>query len=120
MITHEEDVAAHADRNSVSAGEKSLAIEPQDAVALNQAGYAASDAGDLAAATEFLNRYQSLAPADSNPLDSLGDVNLHAGRLREAEAFYLQSARKNAHFETDGSLFKAAMARPAGLSAAYW
>jgi Flp pilus assembly protein TadD len=104
-------MAAHAYQNSVSAWEKSLAIEPQDAAALNQAGYAAASAGDLAAATAFLSRYQSLAPADSNPLDSLGDVNLHAGRLREAEAFYLQSAGKTAHFEADGSLFKAAMAR---------
>jgi tetratricopeptide (TPR) repeat protein len=103
--------AAHAYRNSVDAWEKSLAIEPQDAGALNQAGYAAAFAGDLPAATAFLNRYQSLAPADSNPLDSLGDVNLLAGRLREAEAFYLQSARKNAHFDNDGSLFKAAVAR---------
>ena len=104
-------MAAHAYQNSVNAWEKSLEIEPQDAAALNQAGYAAAYAGDLAAATAFLSRYQSLAPADSNPLDSLGDVNLHAGRLREAEGFYLQSARKNAHFEADGSLLKAAMAR---------
>jgi tetratricopeptide (TPR) repeat protein len=104
-------MAAHAYRNSVNAWEKSLAIEPQDAVALNQAGYAAAYAGDLAAATAFLTRYQNLAPADSNPLDSLGDVNLLTGRLREAEGFYLQSARKNPHFDTDGSLFKAAMAR---------
>jgi tetratricopeptide (TPR) repeat protein len=103
--------AAHAYQNSLGAWEKSLAIEPQDATALNQAGYAAANVGDLAAATAFLERYRNLAPADSNPLDSLGDVNLHAGRLREAEAFYLQSARKTAHFEADGSLFKAAMAR---------
>jgi tetratricopeptide (TPR) repeat protein len=104
-------MAAHAYPASVSAWEKSLAIEPQDGVALNEAGYAAAYAGDLAAATAFLSRYQSLTPADSNPLDSLGDVNLHAGRLREAEAFYLQSAGKNPHFEADGSLLKAAMAR---------
>jgi tetratricopeptide (TPR) repeat protein len=104
-------IAAHAYRNSVNAWEKSLDIEPQDVGALNQAGYAAAYAGDLPAATAFLTRYQSLAPADSNPLDSLGDVNLLAGRLHEAEGFYLQSARKNAHFDADGSLFKAAMAR---------
>ena len=104
-------MAAHAYQSSVSAWEKSLEIEPQDPAALNQAGYAAAFAGDLAAATAFLNRYQSLAPAESNPLDSLGDVNLHAGRLREAEGFYLQSARKTPHFEADGSLLKAAMAR---------
>jgi tetratricopeptide (TPR) repeat protein len=104
-------MAAHSYPNSVSAWEKSLEIEPQDTVALNEAGYAAAYAGDLGAATAFLVRYQSLAPAESNPLDSLGDVNLHAGRLREAEAFYLQAARKNAHFEADGPLLKAAMAR---------
>jgi tetratricopeptide (TPR) repeat protein len=104
-------MAAHAYQNSVNAWEKALTIEPQDAAALNQAGYAAAYAGDLPAATAFLTRYRSLAPADSNPLDSLGDVNLLAGRLREAEGFYLQSARKNAHFDTDGSLFKAAIAR---------
>jgi tetratricopeptide (TPR) repeat protein len=104
-------MAAHAYPASVSAWEKALQIEPQDTVALNEAGYAAAYAGDLVAATAFLGRYQSLAPAESNPFDSLGDVNLHAGRLREAEAFYLQAARKNAHFEADGPLLKAAMAR---------
>ncbi|MGA3095642.1 MAG: hypothetical protein ABSF25_04230 [Bryobacteraceae bacterium] len=104
-------MAAHAYQNSVNDWERSLTIEPQDAGALNQAGYAAAYAGDLPAATAFLVRYQKLAPGDSNPLDSLGDVNLLAGRLREAEGLYLQSASKNAHFDADGSLFKAAVAR---------
>ena len=41
----------------------------------------------------------------------MGDVNLLVGRLGEAENFYIQASRKTPHFEADGSLFKAAIAR---------
>jgi hypothetical protein len=41
----------------------------------------------------------------------MGDANLIGGRLADAETFYLQASRKTPHFESDSSLFKAAMAR---------
>jgi tetratricopeptide (TPR) repeat protein len=98
---------------SRSAGDygKAIEIEPQDVNVLNQMGYSCAYAGDLAAAMAALRRYQVLRPADANPLDSMGDVNLVAGRLADAENFYLQASRKVPHFELDVSLFKAAMAR---------
>jgi tetratricopeptide (TPR) repeat protein len=60
---------------------------------------------------DALRRYQSLRPADRNPLDSMGDVNLLHGRLREAENFYLDAAKKDPSFAAGAEFFKAAMAR---------
>ncbi len=103
--------AAHKFDESASALAKVVEIEPDDVLALNQMGYARALAGDLAGAEAALHRYQSMRPSEANPFDSLGDVNLLSGRLKEAESFYLESASKQAHFESDGSRFKAAMAR---------
>jgi tetratricopeptide (TPR) repeat protein len=101
----------HQYAQSAAAFQKSLDIEPDDSGALNQLGYARAWSGDLPAAENALRRYQFLRPHDANPLDSLGDVNLLRGRLKEAENYYLQAVAKVPHFEMDGSLFKAAMAR---------
>lgn len=90
---------------------KASALEPADVNSLNQRGYAEAYAGDLAAATAALDRYRKLRPNEANPIDSLGDVYLIAGRLREAEAFYTEAARKSPGFLAGGDWFKAAMAR---------
>lgn len=107
----EAHAGAHAYSQAAGDYERALAIEPQDTNSLNQLGYALAYAGDLPSAMAALRRYQALRPADANPFDSMGDANLIAGRLGDAEAFYLQASRKTPHFELDGSLFKAAMAR---------
>ena len=73
---------------------KALEIEPEDPAALNQLGYAEAYAGDLARRYGRLRRYQALRPAEANPLDSLGDVNLMSGRLSEAESFYTEAAAR--------------------------
>jgi hypothetical protein len=55
-----------------------------------------------------------LRPNDPNALDSLGDLNLLQGHLREAEDLYLQANKKNPNFLASGpggDLFKAAIAR---------
>jgi tetratricopeptide (TPR) repeat protein len=90
---------------------KLLEVEPDDVTALNQLGYAAAYAGSFDTALDALRRYQALRPAEANPLDSQGDVNLLAGRLRQAEDLYLQAAKKDPNFESGGELWKAAMAR---------
>jgi hypothetical protein len=41
----------------------------------------------------------------------MGDINLAAGRLAEAEKFYLDAYAKDANFHNQGDLLKAAMAR---------
>jgi len=100
----------HDYAQSVAAYQKALAVEPDDVNVLNQLGYAAAYAGDLETATRALLRYGALRPADANPLDSLGDVNLLLGRLREAENFYLQAAKKDPGSQGGGEFFKAAVA----------
>jgi tetratricopeptide (TPR) repeat protein len=91
--------------------QRALAASPDDVNLLNELGYAAAYADDLNAATQALQRYQALRPGDANPFDSLGDVYLMLGRLREAEASYLAAAKKDPGFLNGGDFFKAAMAR---------
>jgi Tfp pilus assembly protein PilF len=102
--------ARHDYRQAAEALRKSVAIEPSDADSWNLLGYAAAYTGDTAAATDALLRYRNLLPASPNPLDSLGDVNLIAGRLPEAERYYLQAAKTNAEFFAGLDLLKAALA----------
>jgi Flp pilus assembly protein TadD len=91
--------------------QKAAGISPEDPNLWNLSGYAAARAGDMEASTRFLQRYAALRPAEANPLDSLGDVNFLSGRLEQAEAFYLQAAKKDPAFEGGGDLLKAATAR---------
>ncbi len=107
----ENAMSRHEYPQAVAAYEKALAIEPDDVSLWNALGYTAAYAGNLDTATRALQRYQALRPADVNPTDSLGDVNLILGRLREAENFYLQTAKRNPDFLGGMDLFKAAMAR---------
>jgi tetratricopeptide (TPR) repeat protein len=96
---------------AVEAYRKLLEVEPDDVNVLNQLGYAAAYAGSPDTALDALRRYQALRPAEANPLDSQGDINLLAGRLRQAESLYLQAAKKDPNFLSGGDLWKAAMAR---------
>ena len=101
----------HQFRQAQEAYRKASDLEPEDVALLNSIGYAAGQAGDLDAATSALRRYAALRPAEANPLDSMGDVHLAAGRLADAENFYLQAAKKDPNFQNNGALLKAAMAR---------
>jgi tetratricopeptide (TPR) repeat protein len=96
---------------AVAAYERALTIEPEDAAVWNQLGYVAAYAGNPDLALNALRRYQALRPTDPNPLDSMGDVSLIAGRLKEAEAFYLEAHKKNPSFLGGLELAKAATAR---------
>jgi tetratricopeptide (TPR) repeat protein len=90
---------------------KALALEPNDAVLLNELGYTEMYAGNLAAATKALDEYRKIRPADANPLDSLGDVNFSLGQLTAAEQYYRQASEKDNSFNNGGELMKAAHAR---------
>jgi tetratricopeptide (TPR) repeat protein len=96
---------------AVQAYERALAIEPEDAASWNQLAYSAAFAGNLPTAMAALRRYQALRPGDPNALDSMGDVNLMSGRLKEAEEFYLQSAKMAPGFLNGAAMYKAAFAR---------
>jgi len=101
----------HEFTESMQAFDKALSLEPDDITALNLLGYAAAYAGYFEPAVQALRRYEALRPAEANPLDSLGDIHLAAGRLKDAETFYLAAWRKAPGFLNNGELFKAAMAR---------
>ena len=96
---------------AVEAYRRALEVEPEDVNALNQLGYAAAYAGNPDTGLDALRRYQALRPAEANPLDSQGDVNLLAGRLGQAESLYLLAAKKEPNFSGGGDRWKAAMAR---------
>ncbi|MCX6630957.1 MAG: hypothetical protein NTW28_25360, partial [Candidatus Solibacter sp.] len=90
---------------------KASELEPEDILLLNSMGYAAGQAGDLDGAVIALRRYAALRPNEANPLDSMGDVHLVAGRLADAENFYLEAAKRDPNFQNNGPLSKAALAR---------
>jgi len=101
----------HQYRQAQQAYRKASDLEPEDVALLNSLGYAAAQAGDPDAAMSALRRYAALRPNESNPLDSMGDIQLVAGRLAAAENFYLQAAKKDPSFQNNGPLVKAAVAR---------
>ena len=104
------EMAAHQYAKAVEGYRKTIDIQPEDADTWNLLGYAAAYAGDTATATASLLHYQKMLPSSSNPLDSLGDVNLIAGRLPEAESYYQQSAKKSPTSFGGLDFIKAAMA----------
>lgn len=110
-ILAETGFAVHAYAEAAAAFRKQLALDPDNRTAWNLMAYASANAGDLPAAVEALRRYQAAEPQNPNPIDSLGDVHLIAGRLHEAEQFYLAAYKKDPKFMDGADLFKAAMAR---------
>jgi Flp pilus assembly protein TadD len=100
----------HQYAEAVPAYEHALTIEPEDVTSWNQLAYAAAFAGNLPTAMAALRRYRALRPGDPNPLDSMGDVNLMCGRLKDAEEFYLQAAKTAPGFLNGAGMYKAAFA----------
>jgi Tfp pilus assembly protein PilF len=107
-------LSRHDYKQSADSYRHAIELQPENATLLNDLGYAAAYGGDFDAGLAALRRYQQMRPSDANALDSLGDINLLAGRLREAETFYLQANQKNPEVLPTGAgsdLFKATMAR---------
>ncbi|HJZ98342.1 MAG TPA: tetratricopeptide repeat protein, partial [Candidatus Solibacter sp.] len=104
-------MAYHDYPQARNAYDKASALAPEDADLLNQLGYAATQSGDLDAGVAALKRYRTMRPKDANALDSLGDVHLIAGKLSQAESYYLEAYKLDPAFLTGGDLLKAAMAR---------
>jgi tetratricopeptide (TPR) repeat protein len=103
-------MSRHEFHPALDAFQNALALEPDDVGLLNSIGYAAAQAGELETGLKALRRYAELRPHEANPLDSLGDINWIAGRLGEAEDFYLQAAKKDPNFQNHVASLKAAMA----------
>jgi tetratricopeptide (TPR) repeat protein len=96
---------------AVAAYRKTLSLDPNNILVLNQMGYALAALGDWNGALEALNRYRSLRPDEANPLDSLGEIHFQTGRFPEAAKLFEEAHRKNSAFAGGGTLFKAAVAR---------
>jgi TolB-like protein len=107
----EQDFNARVFDGAAAFYRQALARDPDNVAILNQLGYSEAYAGDLASAVKDLTRYRDLRPREANPLDSLGDVNYHAGRFAEAEKWYLEAHARDASFLAGGELYKAAWAR---------
>jgi Flp pilus assembly protein TadD len=114
-------LSRHDFRPAAQAFRHALEVEPDDTSLLNQQAYALAYSGDVEAASGALEKYRQLQPADPNPIDSLGDVNLINGRYQQAAGQYLEAVRKNPGFLGAGDYYKAAFARllagdPAGAN----
>ena len=62
-------------------------------------------------ARKSLTEYDQLAPAGPNPPDSRGEIEWMAGNLAGASTWFLESYRRDAHFNAGVALEKAALSR---------
>lgn len=77
---------------------KTLEIDPNYKLALNQMGYEHGFIGDLSQAMAFFDKYQSVAPDEPNPYDSKGEVYSWYGEFKEAEKQLKAALKKNENF----------------------
>lgn len=103
--------ARHDYKQAVEAYRKVLQLQPNEMSAVNQLAYSQGSAGDFEGAVATIRRYRTLRPADANPLDSEGDIQLMYGHLPEAEDLFVQADKKDRKLLGGGDLLKAAMAR---------
>jgi tetratricopeptide (TPR) repeat protein len=103
-------MAVHRYAQAADAFRKATDVEPDDGNLWNQLAYAAAYAGDATAATNAIEHYRKIQPQSPNPVDSLGDVHLILGHLRQAEEVYSQNARKFPEFYAGLDFLKAALA----------
>ncbi len=77
---------------------KTLAIDPNYKLALNQMGYELASIGDLAKAMVYFDQYQRIAPDEPNPLDSKGEIYSWYGEFKQAEKQLKAALKKNENF----------------------
>lgn len=89
---------------------KILAIEPDNADALNLLGYAYAYQGKLPDAVTTFERYGKLRGQEPNAFDSIGEAYFMNGKFAEAEKAFLKAHDLNAALAAGGDLKKAAYA----------
>jgi tetratricopeptide (TPR) repeat protein len=89
---------------------KILAVEPENADALNKLGYAYGYQGNIADAQAAFAQYGKLPGQEPNSLDSLGEVYFMNGKFADAEKAFLRANELNAAFLVGEDLRKAAYA----------
>lgn len=90
---------------------KILAVEPDNAEALNLLGYVYGYEGKIADAESTFAEYGKLPGQEPNSFDSLGEAYFMNGKFVEAEKAFLKAHDLNAALAAGGDLRKAAYAR---------
>ncbi|HEX9971117.1 MAG TPA: tetratricopeptide repeat protein, partial [bacterium] len=75
-----------------------LTIDAKYEPAYNMIGYCNARKGDLASAIAILNQYKKVAPDESNPFDSMGEIYFNHGDYKLAEKNLRQSIKNNENF----------------------
>ncbi len=103
--------AAHRYDEAVVWYRRATSLDPSNGPTWNQFGYVEAYRKNLQGARSALLQYARLAPRDSNPLDSLGEVHYYLGAFPDAEQYFLQAYDKDPSFQGGAELYKAARAR---------
>src|SRR5580704_9222414 len=86
---------------AVAVLERSLALNPDYAAALNDVAYGYADLGNFEKAFAAMDRYVALEPDQPNPHDSYGEILRMAGKLDAALEQYRMSIRIDPNFGSE-------------------
>jgi tetratricopeptide (TPR) repeat protein len=89
---------------------KILAIEPENAGAMNQLGYVYALDGKVSDAEAAFARYRTAPGQEANSYDSLGEAYFINGKFPDAEKAFLRAHEVNAALLAGGDIRKAAFA----------
>jgi tetratricopeptide (TPR) repeat protein len=78
--------------------EKSVALDPNYAAAINVLAYAYAESGDSGQAIAMIERYVALQPGEANPHDSYGEILRMSGHYAAALDQYRQAVRLDPQF----------------------
>ncbi len=78
--------------------EKTLQIDPNYKLAINQMGYENAFIGNLNQAIAYFDKYQQLAPDEPNPFDSKGEIYSWYGEFKQAEKQLKAAIKVNENF----------------------
>jgi tetratricopeptide (TPR) repeat protein len=78
--------------------EKTLQIDPNYKLAINQMGYEHAFIGNLTRAIAYFDQYQQIAPDEPNPYDSKGEIYTWYGEFKQAEKQLKAAIKVNQNF----------------------
>jgi len=80
---------------------KALELDPNYAGAMIQLPYIYADIGDYEKAIEYLKRYATVFPGDTNPFDCMGSFYFNMGKLDEAITKFKEALEVEPDFGSD-------------------
>lgn len=78
--------------------ERTLQIDPNYKLAINQMGYEHAFIGNLDKAISYFDKYQNIAPDEPNPYDSMGEIYSWYGNFKQAEKKLKAALKVNENF----------------------